>query len=273
MGDSAIAQAKAANASTVKLPQSSVSLLYSHISSHLVATITALDSTKEDLPALGDGIVKGLFVDGDQNIESQWQTPFENSNPEQKLPTLMAGLQSGQISDVMGSLSEKIKKASSTAAEILDPVTGYLQSKAESVRGKTNLTKVNTKQIFLSTASIRLNLTLAFIAIKDPKVEVENQISLLQQWALPVSLADDGLIGGSIKQGSLDPFPSTIPPFVSLTLHGKTYKPLIIESVQAPLNVPIDSNGNRLSAQVQINLMSLTAWDKQDIINLYGGSK
>lgn len=264
MGDSAIAQAKAANASTIKLPQSSVSLLYDNISSHLVATITALDSTKEALPALGDGTVKGLFIDGDQNIESQWQTPFENSNPEQKLPTLMAGIQSGELSNTLGAVAEAVG---------LDGVTQKLQDGLSGLRGKTNLTKINTRQVFLSTASIRLNLTLAFIAIKDPKVEVEDQISLLQQWALPQSLASEGIISGSVQSKSIDLFPSFIPPFVSLTLHGKTYKPLIIESVQAPLNVPIDVNGNRLSVQVQINLMSLTAWDKQDIINLYGGSK
>ena len=40
--------------------------------------------------------VRAFLTDGDKTMESQWQTPFENSNPELKMPMLMAGLQNGQ---------------------------------------------------------------------------------------------------------------------------------------------------------------------------------
>ncbi|MFV5183806.1 hypothetical protein ACNKG3_20095, partial [Acinetobacter baumannii] len=60
------------------------------------------------------------------------------------------------------------------------------------------------------------------------------------------------------------------PPFVSLTTHGKTYKPFIIESVSAPIVAPIDEKGNRLSLAVNISLLSRTAWDSKDIYSLYG---
>lgn len=260
MGDSAIATAQAANAPKVTPPASGVSLIYENMSPHLITTFSLCNddgSVTEDL-----SIVQALFLDGDQNIESQWQTPFENSNPEQKLPTLMASIQSGQLSNTLGVVADAVG---------LDSVTQSMQDGLKSLKNKTNLTKVNTRQVFLSTASVRLNITIGFVAISDAKAEVENQISLLQQWALPQSLASESVINGSIQSKSIDLFPSTIPPFVALTLHGKTYKPMIIESVQAPLNCPIDSHGNRLSAQVHVSLMSLTAWDKKDVISLYGG--
>ena len=37
--------------------------------------------------------VRAFLVDGDKTMESQWQTPFENSNPELKMPMLVASPQ------------------------------------------------------------------------------------------------------------------------------------------------------------------------------------
>ncbi|WP_343597689.1 hypothetical protein [Acinetobacter sp.] len=267
MGNTAIATARAANAPTVTLPTDGLSIIYENISPHLVALIRPCDDEGNDIP--NESTVYGIFVDGDQNFESSWQTPFENSNPEHKLPTLMASIQSGQMVDSLGTVSKAIKDFSDTAADLVDPLLSTLKDQASSLKGKTNLTKVNTRQIFLSTQSLRLNLTLYFAAYADAKIEVENQISLLQQWALPQTLSKDSLSQNVINHGLEGLFPSVIPPYVSLTLHGKTYTPLIVESVQAPLNCPVDSNGNRISAQIQINLITLTAWDRGDVIQLY----
>ena len=62
---------------------------------HRLATFQECDKFGE---LMGEPIYF-LFVDGDMSIESQWQTPFESSNPENKLPSLMAGLQSGTLAD------------------------------------------------------------------------------------------------------------------------------------------------------------------------------
>ncbi|ENU27956.1 hypothetical protein F992_00788 [Acinetobacter modestus] len=45
--------------------------------------------------------------------------------------------------------------------------------------------------------------------------------------------------------------------------------PFILESVSAPIVAPIDSEGNRLSLTVNLSLISRTAWDAQDIFDLY----
>ncbi|GAA5003194.1 hypothetical protein GCM10023206_06670 [Acinetobacter puyangensis] len=268
MSDDFITNATAANSKYAELPTSTNSLLIEALSDKLIATFALCD--KEGKASEDKTTVKGMFTDGDMSIESQWQTPFENSNPENKLPTLMAGIQSGEmleaggkvVSNLAGDYAKKITDA-------IDPLTSTLRNGLNGLVGKTNLTKVNTQQVFLSTASVRLSLSLSFIAIKDAREEVEKPISILQQWALPKFLYDDSLITSVSKDGLSGLYPSEIPPFVSLTLHGKTYKPLIIESVHAPLNAPIDSNGNRLAVTVQVNVITLTAWDKQDIVDLY----
>jgi hypothetical protein len=56
---------------------------------------------------------------------------------------------------------------------------------------------------------------------------------------------------------------------LSLTTHGKTFLPFILQSVSAPIVAPIDEDGNRLSLTVNLSLISRTAWDAQDVRNLY----
>lgn len=43
----------------------------------------------------GTPVVTGIAIDADMAVESQYNSPFENSNPESRLPTLMGMLQGG----------------------------------------------------------------------------------------------------------------------------------------------------------------------------------
>jgi hypothetical protein len=45
---------------------------------------------------------------------------------------------------------------------------------------------------------------------------------------------------------------------------GRTYKPLVIESIGHPLVLPRSKDGAMLSASVQLTLATLEAWGKQD---------
>ena len=207
--------------------------------------------------------VIGVALDGDVSIEAQYSTPFENSNPEHRLPTLMGMLQSGDwvntleigLSNVFGvDLSEEKKKALNT------------------LEGRSNLTKVNSTQIFVSSQPITITTTLYFSAWYSAKHEVEEQIALLQQWALPQELQKESITAGAMKDKSLESlFPSTVPPYVALYYGGKRYAPMLIQSVSAPLVLPMDSDGNRMYAQVQVTFVSRTAWDKTDIEAIYQG--
>lgn len=212
--------------------------------------------------------VRAFLVDGDKTMESQWQTPFENSNPELKMPMLMAGLQTGQTVISMGAAAPAIlgETALAVTKSAMQPIADFVKS----VQGHTNLNKVNTTQVFLSTASVRLNLSLFFIALSDAKIEVEEKIMRLESWAVPAKLSQGTVLTDVIEQGVAGLFSGIIPPYISLTTHGKTYWPFILESVSAPIVTPIDEHGNRLNLAVNLSLMSRTAWDAEDVRKLYG---
>ncbi|SDB87051.1 hypothetical protein [Acinetobacter boissieri] len=272
MSDQLLATAAADNQQSHQQQKNNTSVVYTSISPHKLVTFTLLDDKEKTTSTA----VSALFVEGEMALESQWQTPFENSNPEHKLPTLMAGLQSGQLMETLGSVAGGVlgNAAGSAVSAVTDPILGTLQKLADSAKGRTNLTKVNTEQIFLSTQSVRLTMTVFLIAIEDAVSEVEEIIQTLQAWCLPQELYAGTLVQG-MSDSKLDNklFPSSIPPFISLTLHGKTYTPFILESVSTPLGGAIDKNGNRLNATLSLNLVSKTAWDAKDISKLYGGSK
>ncbi|HAV3807781.1 hypothetical protein [Acinetobacter baumannii] len=259
----ALAYAPAVNTAKTNLPSNESDPFYGSISKHKYAEFSLCD--KEGNPIAGSPVIRALLTDGDKSIESQWQTPFENSNPELKMPMLMAGLQSGQLSQV----AEQMQ--SNPIAQVLSKLG--VQDAMQSVEGRTNLTKVNTTQVFLSTSSVRLNLSIFFLAFSDAKTEVEDRIMQLEAWSLPVSLSSDSTLQNVVNDSNTTLeglFSGVIPPFVSLTTHGKTYKPFILESVSAPIVAPIDEKGNRLSLAVNISLLSRTAWDSKDIYSLYG---
>jgi len=101
--------------------------------------------------------------------------------------------------------------------------------------------------------------------------EVESPINQLFAWALPQDLANSSVLAGALEkilEGKVPylntVFPSTIPRFVALEYGGRTYKPLVIESIGHPLVLPRSKDGAMLSASVQLTLSTLTAWGKAD---------
>nr|WP_252322628.1 hypothetical protein [Acinetobacter beijerinckii] len=214
--------------------------------------------------------IRAFLTDGDISFESQWQTPFENSNPELKMPMMMAALQTGQALASGGAAGTAIRNNFGDAtADLISKGFQPLAEFAKGVEGKTNLNKVNTTQVFLSTASVHLNLSVFFIALKDARAEVENKLMYLQSWSLPTKLSQGTVLTDLISEGGDGLFSGLIPPYITVTTHGKTYIPFILQSVSAPIVTPIDKDGNRLSLTVNLSLISRTAWDAQDVRNLY----
>ena len=91
----------------------------------------------------------------------------------------------------------------------------------------------------------------------------------LQSWSLPTHLSQGTVLTDLISEGGEGLFSGLIPPYITVTTHGKTYMPFILQSVSAPIVAPIDKEGNRLSLTVNLSLISRTAWDAQDVRNLY----
>jgi len=215
--------------------------------------------------AQGGPTITAIMMDADMTIESQYNSPFENSNPESRLPVLMGTLQSGDWVNTVDKVLGNLGLLNGGAG-----LTEDVKNKLNQLEGRSNFTKLNSTQIYVSSSSARLNLTVFFEAWADARHEVEHQIATLQQWSLPIKLSDDSAVGNLSEEMSLTSlFPSEVPPFVSFTYGKKRYSPLLIESVSAPLVTPKDSEGNRIVVEVNITLVSRQAWDKANIKGFY----
>lgn len=225
-------------------------------------------------------IVAALFEDAEFTVESQYSTPFESSNPEGRLPNLMGMIQSGQANAAFYSLMAASSDPSGFSGAIADGVAAIGEfsgatdvfKKAESsingLKGRSNFTKLNSRQIYTSSNSVRISGTLVFQAWANAKAEVEDALDVLQQWASPTKLSAESLLVAAVTEGiSEGLFPSVIPPLVQLQYGGKTYKPMVIESVSAPITAPMNANGDRIAIRAQVTFLSLNAWDKNDISN------
>lgn len=213
--------------------------------------------------SLGENQVVAVAIDAEMTVESQYSTPFEASNPEHKLPTLMGMLQSGDWVNTLDSVMSNVFGIA---------LSGDKKESLNQLEGRSNLTKQNSTQIFVSSQPVTIPATIYFGAWENAKTEVENQIRLLQQWALPAELAEGSLVAEVVENMSLTSlFPSSVPPFVAVHYGGKKIMPMLIQSVSAPMVVPMDKDGNRMQLQVQITFVSRTAWDANNITQMYGG--
>lgn len=229
-------------------------------------------------------VVESIFEDAEFTIESQYNTPFESSNPESRLPNLMGMIQSGQaaaagysifatVGDATG-VTGVAERAAATAArksgasDAFADTLNSAQSELQGLMGKSNFTKLNSHQIFTSSNSVRITGSLVFQAWANAEQEVEEALTQLQRWASAKSLSKTSLIVGGLDEGLSAMFPSEIPPMVQLQYGGKTYTPMVIESVSAPITAPMTKDGNRIAVKVQVTFLSLTAWDQQNIIDM-----
>ena len=239
---------------------------------------------------IDDTVVRAILTDGEFSLESQYISPFENSNPENKMPTLLGMLQAGeaaqafaQVSDnaatrtdsgVIGTVANAAIQGAGALGNIGAKALGYntVGELFEAVKGRSSLTKVNSTQIFVSTSSAEMSLTLFFMALKDAKKEVEDQIRQLEEWVVPEELYDQSLlVSVNENRNLLGLFPSIVPPHIAFTYGGKTYKPFLIRSVSSPIVAPMDKDGNRLSISVTIAICSRRAMDRRDIQAIYRG--
>lgn len=220
------------------------------VNPNLIAKITA--------PKIGT--VEALVLDSNLSQESTWSTPFENSNPENRLPSLLGSLQSGVASETTKTLGwQNISEA------------------LEKAGGRSSFTKINSTQIYVSSQSAQIQMTLLFSAWSDARIEVEQPLGLLHQMSTPVELSDkttvQNIISDTGEGGGIDLhtfLPSLIPPKLTLKYGGRTYKDLILQSFSRPLSGNMDKHGNLMQAEVQITLVGYQAWDGKDVASMYG---
>lgn len=241
--------------------------LWDGLNPNLIAQIYPVDDV--GVAVNGATAVKGVFVD-DVNLEAtlNWSSPFEGAGAEAKAPALMAMLQSGALQSLVDATN-----LNGTA----------LDSAIQSTKGRTGITKLNSTQVFSGMPSVKIQCNLLFRAWRDSFSEVEQPLNAIMQWALPAKLDQSTTLASrqveSVKTDSMSvqslmdvALPSSSPTLVGLTYKGRTYAPLVIESVGVPLHSPIDAAGNFIEMQMPITFSTLTAIDANDWLKLKKGT-
>lgn len=192
-----------------------------------------------------------------------WQSPFEAAGPETKAPALMAMLSSGALQPVVEAV---LGGKDSTPGGAQQKSNEFLQQ----FEGRTGITRLNSTQVFAGMPPIKIQVNALFRAWDDPAREVETPVEKLIQWALPASLSKDGSVlarGVQTAKGDMSYIealmPSLSPVRIGMTYKGRTYSPMVIESIGKPLDAPVDRNGRHVELVIPMTLCSLTALDRE----------
>lgn len=202
-----------------------------------------------------------------------WQSPFENSGPESKAPTIMALLQTGQLAVVANSL--QLALPDGAVGNFARDLAGKAQTWAKSLEGRTGITKLNSRQVFSGMPPVRLTMVLHLRAVSDPDTEVVQPYQQLLEWSWPQQLAENGIFSEVLTsdEGFLHAmFPSKAPQMIGFRYGNNRYSPMVVESVGNPLDGPMDSRGRPISRSIQLTLATLTALDKDDVQAIFSRS-
>lgn len=241
-----------------------LSSLWDGLNEHLIASFYVVEKTDDyewSRSLADETVVRAPLMDVNLEIDLNWQSPFEQAGPESAAPSLMAMLQSGQLQPVVDSVTGSKGDLSQASKDYLNQY-----------EGRTGITKLNSTQIFNGMQPARINATVVFRAWKDALTEVEEPFDQLMQWALPQELSRDGSIIARLANSarSVDTdhvgmiMPSLSPVKIGMTYKGRSFLPLVIESISRPLSSPINADGNFIELRSQLTLCTLTAIDKND---------
>ncbi len=227
---------------------------------HLMAWFYECD---KDGNQVGDICVKAPLTDSNFELSLNWQSPFESSNPDSMKPSTFAMLQSGELNPVIDVINDMTgKKFNDNMQKTKDFVSQF--------EGKTGITKLNSIQTFSSMPPVKFQVTALFRAWKDAKVEVDDCVDQLMQWALPIELAKNGAmvnglhaVNGDMKYSEAL-LPSKAPCLIGMSYKLRNYSPLVIESIGYPISSPITKDANYSEMLVPMTLCTLTALDRND---------
>lgn len=255
---------------------------WGNLSKHLIARFYLCDSTGAELnqsrmaeEGFSVGDVQAPITEANQEVTLNWQSPFENSGPESKAPTIMALIQTGQIATIANAL-QAIIPGDNAASGFLKDAASNSAAWAKDLEGRTGITKLNSRQVFSGMPPVKLSMVLHFKAFADPAKEVMEPYQRLYEWSLPKQLAENGVLSELITNGGRDfvksLFPSLAPPLIGFRYGNNRYSPMVIESMSNPLDGPMGRTGLPLYRSVQLTLATLTALDRNDVARIYSRS-
>lgn len=242
-----------------------LSSLWDGLNPHLLAhfyEVEPIDSEEKRhwSRTLESPVVTCAVSESSLQADLQWQSPFENTGAEAKIPTLSSMLQNGAIQQFSDSLIPS-RWANEKVTSALDEYVG-----------RTGITRLNSTQVFSGMPPVKINVTVHFRAWRSARQEVERPFSQLMKWALPRKLSEDGSIiarladkaQGSGESAAETLMPSLTPSIIGMTYKGRTFSPLVIESIDFPMSSPINEEGDFVHLAIQMTLCTLTAIDGDD---------
>lgn len=248
-----------------------LSSLWDDLSPHLIASFYEVVKTGTDqwsrVPGKSDpATVQAPLTDVSMEIALNWQSSFEQAGPESKAPALMAMLQSGALQPIVDTLIKKKDSAGSAQQQSNNFLSQF--------EGRTGITKLNSTQVFNGMPPVKITATALFRAWRSPATEVEAPFNKLMEWALPVELSKDGSVlaraAETVKgdMGYVEALmPSKSPTRVAMKYKGRTWSPLVIESIGMPMSSPVDKTGRYVELAIPMTLCTLTAIDRKDWSN------
>lgn len=211
--------------------------------------------------------VQAPLTDGNLEATLNWHSPFENTGADQKFSSLSALLQSGTLTPLAILFKEFMDKKG-----LGNSLTDELVDRTRKLEGRSSITKLNSTQVFNGMPPLKISVTAHFRALEDADVEVRRPLNQLMSWALPQELADAGPILELVRAGDPSLYPSRVPQILGMKFADMSIMPVVIESMPYPLTAPRDRHGTLLSAQVAMQISSLSALDARDWTAIQQGS-
>lgn len=206
--------------------------------------------------------VKAPITESQLEATVNWHSPFESNGADQQFSAISAMLQTGALAPLLTMFADFVQ--TSTGSGILSAAANRAKDAAQTLEGRTSMTKLNSTQVFSGMQPAKLSLTAHFRALKDANAEVNAPLNQLMRWALPQEIAHDGPILELLKAGDPSLYPSRTPQIIGMQYANMQILPLVIESIPYPLSGPRDRNGTLLTAQMTMQLSTLAAIDASD---------
>lgn len=232
------------------------------LNTNLLATFFEVEKVGSEYKRKEGLYVVAPLTDASCELTQNWTSPFEQSGVDQSAPYLTAMLQTGGLSQVVDAVGSALG---------FEGDGGMANEALKQAQGRSSVTKLNSTQIFSGMPPVKFSVTALFRAWSNARDEVERPMEKLVEWSLPKAIVNEGTLierGVQIQKGSADWWsaimPSKAPCLVGMTYKGRTWMPMVIESISIPIASNVTGSGEFVELAIPMTLATLTAIDAKD---------
>ncbi len=139
----------------------------SGLNKHLIAKIYPVqqkENSEEYFYSEADLMVAAPLTDGNLDLTLNWQSAFENTGTDSKLPAISQLLQSGQASVMLNLIAGLFPSDPDSKIGKVNAALKETAKQAEVLKGRTGITKLNSLQVFTGLPPIKIPITMYFRA-------------------------------------------------------------------------------------------------------------